>query len=48
MMILSGNTYVGFVWCPVAQEADVKRELAEFQTTEFMAWRSDYDAPHEI
>ena len=30
MMSLNSNTYVGFVWCPVALEPDVKRELAEF------------------
>lgn len=50
MMSLKRNTstYIGFVWCPVELESKIKQELAQFQTTEFVSWRSDYSAPHEI
>lgn len=48
MMVLRSNTYVGFVWCPFELEEVIKRELEHFVTTEFLRWRADTEAPHEI
>lgn len=48
MLSLKKNTYIGFIWCPVAFEPLIKKELMEFPTTEFESHRSDYSLPHEI
>jgi V-type H+-transporting ATPase subunit a len=48
MMKLRQNTYIGFIWAPVEIEPTIKHELAEYQTTEFQSWRSDYEAEHAI
>ena len=35
MMKSREKTYIGFIWCPVAEERLIMQALEEFQTTEF-------------
>lgn len=35
MMKSREKTYIGFIWCPVAEERPIMQALEEFQTTEF-------------
>jgi len=41
-------TYIGFMWAPFEQQTKINEGLREFQTTEFMAYREDVNAPHEL